>query len=262
MCLDIKNFYLTAALEYFEYMKMPLNLFPIWIIEQYDLTNHAKDGWIHLKMQCTIWGLPQAGILANKRLCRKLAPFGYYKCINTPGLWYHETCPITFMLVVDDFGVKYVDKANVEHLIASIKMLYMLAKDWTGDLYCGIKLGWDYKKHTVDNLMPGYIQKKLQEYEHIHPKNNSIVCTHPSPNSLAAKPNGLSQATIPNFSTNMGKKDPEIFWEHFVLCLCIGHDGTDDVEYRCNVANASHQKYKDTLHLVVRLPCNACRCLN
>jgi hypothetical protein len=28
MCLDIKNFYLTAALEYFEYMKIPFVLFP------------------------------------------------------------------------------------------------------------------------------------------------------------------------------------------------------------------------------------------
>ncbi len=44
MCLNIKNVYLTSALEYFEYMKMPLNLFPIWIIKQYDLTKHAKDG--------------------------------------------------------------------------------------------------------------------------------------------------------------------------------------------------------------------------
>ncbi len=48
MCLDIKKIYLTAALEYFEYMKMPLSLFPKWIIEQYDLTTHAKDGWVHL----------------------------------------------------------------------------------------------------------------------------------------------------------------------------------------------------------------------
>ena len=31
MCLDIKNFYLTAALDYFEYMKIPLALFPEWI---------------------------------------------------------------------------------------------------------------------------------------------------------------------------------------------------------------------------------------
>jgi hypothetical protein len=32
MCLDIGNFYLSAALEYFEYMRMPLALFPEWII--------------------------------------------------------------------------------------------------------------------------------------------------------------------------------------------------------------------------------------
>jgi len=27
-----------------------------------------------------------------------------YECINTPGLWRHEWRPITFTLVVDDFG--------------------------------------------------------------------------------------------------------------------------------------------------------------
>ncbi len=31
MCLGIKNFYLAEKLEYFEYMQMPLDLFPIWI---------------------------------------------------------------------------------------------------------------------------------------------------------------------------------------------------------------------------------------
>jgi hypothetical protein len=68
ICLDIKSFYLTAALEYFEYMKMPLSLFPTWIVEQYNLNTHAKDGWVHLEMRKAIWGLPQAGILANKCL--------------------------------------------------------------------------------------------------------------------------------------------------------------------------------------------------
>ncbi len=33
MCLDIKNVYLTVALEYFEYSRMPLSLFPAWIIK-------------------------------------------------------------------------------------------------------------------------------------------------------------------------------------------------------------------------------------
>ncbi len=75
-------------------------------------------------MQQAIWDLPQAGILSNKQLYRKLAPFGYYKCVNTSGLWFHMTHPITFTLVLDNFGVKYADKADVDHLIASIKDIH------------------------------------------------------------------------------------------------------------------------------------------
>ncbi len=48
--------------------------------------------------------------------------------------------------------------------------MYTLVKDWTGDLYCGIKLRWDYDNQTVDISMLRYIQKKLQEYEHIRSK--------------------------------------------------------------------------------------------
>ncbi len=59
-------FYLTVRLEYFEYMQMPLNLFPVWIQEQYDLQKLAYKGYVHLKMRQAVWGLLQAGILANK----------------------------------------------------------------------------------------------------------------------------------------------------------------------------------------------------
>ena len=89
MCLDIKNFYLTAALDYFEYMKMPLTVFPEWIKKQYNLDKHALNGFVYLRMERAVWGLPQAGILANKLLRKRLAPHGYYECINTPGLWKH-----------------------------------------------------------------------------------------------------------------------------------------------------------------------------
>ncbi len=154
-------FYLTAALEYYEYMKIPLSLFPRWIVEQYDLSKHQLDGWVHLEMRRAVWGLLQAWILANKKLKWKLAPFGYPKCIDTPGLWKHESQPLAFTLVVDDFGVKYEKKDNAEHLIASIKATYRLTKDWTGNLYCGITLDWDYANRTVDISMPGYIRKKL-----------------------------------------------------------------------------------------------------
>ncbi len=116
MCMDI-FFYLTACLDYFKYMCMPLQLFPIWIQEQYNMMKLAYNRYVHLEMQQAVWGLPQASILANKRLRQKLTPFGYYKHVNTPGLWYHESQPISFTLVVDNFGVKYETKNDVNHLI-------------------------------------------------------------------------------------------------------------------------------------------------
>jgi hypothetical protein len=66
-------------------------------------------------MRHAVWGLPQAGILANTRLCRKLAPFGYHESANTPGLWRQESRPLTFTLIVNNFGIKFVNKADVNH---------------------------------------------------------------------------------------------------------------------------------------------------
>jgi hypothetical protein len=121
------------------------------------------NGFVYLEMRPAVWGLPQAGILANKLLRKRLLPHGYYECNNTPDLWKHSTRPILFTLVVDDFGVKYVGCEHAEHLIACIKETYELTKDWTGDLYCGIKLNWNYKARTVDLSMPGYIKKHPPE---------------------------------------------------------------------------------------------------
>jgi hypothetical protein len=78
------------------------------------------NGFVHLEMRHAIWGLPQAGILANKRLHGKLEPFGYFEHANTLGLWSHKMRPISFMLVVDKFGIKYAKKEDVDHSIGSI----------------------------------------------------------------------------------------------------------------------------------------------
>ncbi len=166
MCLDIKKIYQSAPLDCFEYMHIPYALFPPWIVEQYALQDKVLNGHIYMEMHRAVWGLPQAGILANKLLKKHLARHGYFKCAHTPGLWRHATRPITFMLVVDDFGVKYTWQEDINHLIECIKKKYKLTKDWDGDLYCGICLKWDYKACTLDISMPGYIPKQLQKYKH------------------------------------------------------------------------------------------------
>ena len=114
--LDIANVYLGTPLDRYKYMKMPLDIFPQHIKEQYNLNNMAYKGYVWLEIRKAIYGLPQAGILANKQLREKLQPHGYYGVAHTPGLWRHVTQPVQFSLVMDDFGVKYVGKGNVQHL--------------------------------------------------------------------------------------------------------------------------------------------------
>ena len=188
MCLDIGNFYLSATLDRYEYMKMPISLFPPWIVKQYDLSNKVVNGFVYLQMRKAVWGLPQAGILANKLLRKRLAPHGYYECKHTPGLWKHKTRPISFTLVVDDFGIKYTRKEDVDHLIAAIKEKYKkLSEDWSGDLYCGIKLTWDYDARTLDISMPGYVQKQLQRYKHALPLKRQNCPFSPQPKQYGSE---------------------------------------------------------------------------
>jgi hypothetical protein len=105
--------------------------------------------------------------------------------------------PLTFTLVVDDIGVKFVDKADVDHLISSIRTTYTLTEDRTGNLYCGITLDWDYVGRTVDISMPGYIKKKLQEYEHVMPKRVQQCPYSPEPKKFGTE----AQSPLPPDST-------------------------------------------------------------
>eukprot|EP00804_Cyclotella_cryptica_P012355 CCRYP_010816-RA/>CCRYP_010816-RA protein AED:0.39 eAED:0.55 QI:0/0/0/1/0/0/3/0/209 len=79
--------------------------------------------------------LPQAGILANKLLKKSLASDGYFERPHTPGLFKHISRPVQFSLVVDNFGIKYIGRQHLEHLIASIKRHYDVTVDYTGSLY-------------------------------------------------------------------------------------------------------------------------------
>jgi hypothetical protein len=85
------------------------------------------------------------------------------------GLWTHDTRPISFSLVVDDFGVKYVGREHAEHLMTCIKKNYNISSEWNGTAYCGLTLDWNYKNQTVDLYMPGYIKAALHKYHYPAP---------------------------------------------------------------------------------------------
>jgi hypothetical protein len=144
-------------------MKMPLALFPDWTRKQYDLDTKAHKGFVYREICKAIYGLPNAGRLANERLRQKLEPAGFYEVAYTPGLWKHKRRPIQFSLIVDDFGVKYVGKEHIDFLIKSLCKDYArVTVDKTGELYAGICLKWNYQERWVDVSMDGYVSKLRQ----------------------------------------------------------------------------------------------------
>jgi hypothetical protein len=120
-----------------------------------------------------MYGLKQAGLLANQLLQTRLAPFGYYPDWHTPGLWLHKTQPISATLVVYDFAVKYIGKQHAEHLRNALLRTYELTTDWkeTETVYSSMTLKWDYDKRTCDISMPGYVSNVLSKFQHDAPKH-------------------------------------------------------------------------------------------
>ena len=107
MCSDGANFYLINPINIYNYMKLPLENIPEEITQQYNLRNLSHKGFVYMEIQTGMYGLPQVGKFSNDKLKIHLAKFGYEPAPINPGTWRHQTCPLKFSLVVDDFGIKY-----------------------------------------------------------------------------------------------------------------------------------------------------------
>ena len=181
--LDIKDFYLNNKLPRYEFMRMPIALIPQEIIQEYHLQNIvSNDGYIYMQIEKGMYGLPQAGKIANQELETHLAPFGYHPCPRTPGLWRHKTRPISFALVVDDFAIKYVGQEHKNHLLKALESKYKVTIDDQATQFCGISLTWDYRKRQVTLAMPDYIPKLLHklQYKPKTPEHNPHTYKPPS----------------------------------------------------------------------------------
>ena len=129
---------------------MLLDIVPEELQEAYGPKEKAKIGFVYMEIQKVMYGLPQSVILANKLFNKRLTELGYFEMLHTLGLWKHVSRPISFTLVVNDFGIKYVGQDHAEHLINTIKNYYNVKMGWTGGLYCGIKLECNYDKMYLD----------------------------------------------------------------------------------------------------------------
>lgn len=67
---------------------------------------------------------------------------------------------------MDDFGIKYVNKAHLDHLITCLQKKYDMKLDLDAKQYVGIDLEWDYEARTLTCSMDEYIDTALSELQH------------------------------------------------------------------------------------------------
>ena len=122
-----------------------------------------------------MYGLPQEGKNKNDKLKLHLSKFGYEPSPITPGIWRHQTHPLQFSLVVDNFGIKYERQEDITHILNALKTIYKISEDWDGKLYCGLELEWNYNKREVLVSMYNYVTKALHKFNHPTPKRSQYA---------------------------------------------------------------------------------------
>ena len=108
IAIDIGNFYIRNNLEDFQYIRFAIDQIPQETIDKYNLGAIVhSDGYCYAEICKAMYGLREAGYIANVELKRVLGLAGYVLSKFTPGPFTHKTRDITFSPVVDDLGVRY-----------------------------------------------------------------------------------------------------------------------------------------------------------
>lgn len=165
MSIDIKDFYLGTKLEQNEYMRIHISQIPQESRDKYVTPDLIQDDHVLAEISKGIYGLKQAGLLAQQRLVQHLSKHDFFPISAiSPCIFKHKTRNIVFSLVVDDFGVKFKAKEDVEELLRVLRLLYVVKEDWTGSAYVGFKIQHDHNKGTLSISMPNYIKDAAERF--------------------------------------------------------------------------------------------------
>ena len=69
---DVKNFYLDTPMGNPEYVRVQLKDIPQEFIDEYNLMDHDRFGWVYFEVFRGCYGLPQAGKLSHELLSERL----------------------------------------------------------------------------------------------------------------------------------------------------------------------------------------------
>ena len=171
---DMDDFYLmTGNLEVPVHMRIQLSDIPPQSLAHFRIDSFIKPSDTSVLVCVTggMYGLPEAGRLAQQKLIPHLAKNGYTECPNTPMLFRHTIRNISFVLVVDDLGIKYKHSKpdDLEHLFLCLRELYSIKTNLRGDKFLGLTIEWNYqspyKNSTCEVSIPNYYSDAIRRFD-------------------------------------------------------------------------------------------------
>jgi hypothetical protein len=107
-----------------------------------------------------MYGLKDAGKLSNLRLVSILSASGFLETA-TPCLFRKVSHPISFVLVVDDFGIKYQNRDDYDYLISCLFLLYLVKSHSIASKFLGFAIAHNRAQRTLSLSYPGYVDALL-----------------------------------------------------------------------------------------------------
>ena len=125
-------------------LKNYVESYPTSLLDELKLSEFVKldkqgKPYVYADIVKTIPGLKQSGLLSQQRLVTQLNLFGYFQTA-TPMFFRHDTRPIDFTLVVDDFGIQYSRDDDLDHLLECLTDMYSVKTEKTGFRFSALTL--------------------------------------------------------------------------------------------------------------------------
>ncbi len=217
MTLDIDDFYLNHDIDTPEYMWVNIKDIPEDIMTEFDLLQYVDGNRILMEILKGLYGLKQAGKLANDALVPCLEADGFMQAPLSPGIFKHATNGVAFALVVDDFGVSYTDTAGPEALMRTLTTAgYTFKSDWSGAKFLGQQVRHDRERHEIRLSMPDHIPRILARFRPTGTRQAKSPGIYHSVKYGMRGPQLVTHDTSPAVSPSVDKESGQILG-------CIGY---------------------------------------
>ena len=149
--LDLTDFYLGSRLPSPEYIKIYVHDYPESVLSDLGLADFVQldkqqKRFVYFSINGGLYGLPQAGKIAQNDAIALLKASGFHETA-TPCLFRHATRDITFCLVVDDYGVKYTSREDLDFLVDCLSAKYHVKVHPVATKHLGITINYIRKRH-------------------------------------------------------------------------------------------------------------------